>query len=158
AKNQLETAMLMRAFNIKLRESMREDLGGVYGVGARQSTKKLPKSNITLTINWGTNPDMVDTLSKVVFNEMNHLIANGPTEDDLAKVKETTIRERESNDKQNRFWNSYLDANYFNGDVTETYETYRDAANAVTIEDLKQIARKYFTPEKYLRVVSYPVE
>lgn len=157
-RSSLELNLLMKAFNIKLRETMREDLGGVYGVGARQSTRQFPIPEVKLTINWGTNPEMVDTLSKVVFNEMNVLIESGPTDDDLAKVKETSIRERESNDKQNNFWNSYLDFSYFNQNEMQTYEAFRDAVNAVTVDDLRMQAKKYFTLEKYLRLVLYPEE
>ncbi len=51
---------------------------------------------------------MTDTLTKAVFQEMNQLIDNGPTSEDLAKVKETSIRERETNEKQNNYWLSAI--------------------------------------------------
>ncbi|MDV7395609.1 hypothetical protein RZS08_29745, partial [Arthrospira platensis SPKY1] len=92
----------------------------------------------------------------VVFQEMQKLIDNGPTEEDLAKIKETSIRERETNDRQNNFWNSYLDQQYFNQGKLYSYDDFRALTEAVTIEDLKETAKKYFNPEHYLRVVLYP--
>lgn len=158
SKSRLEYALLMRAFNIKLRESMREELGGVYGVGARGSMRQFPNPMQTISISWGTNPGLVDTLSKTVFVEMNRFLEEGPTADDLVKVKETAIREREGNEKQNNFWNAYLDFTYWNKAEMDTYAAYRDAVHQVTNEDLKKAANKYFTPNAYLRLVLYPVE
>lgn len=156
--DRLQVSMLMRAFNIKLRESMREELGGVYGVGARHSVSQFPLAKINITVNWGTNPGLVDTLSKAVFHEMRQLMANGPTDDDLAKVKETTVRERETNDKQNNFWNQYLDFSYFNNSPMLSFDDYRKAVQAVNTDQLKKIANKYFTPNEYLRLVLYPLD
>lgn len=154
--DRLHLSLLMRAYNIKLRENMREEIGGVYGVGARASTTQFPESKLDISISWGTNPGLVDTLSTVVFQEMQKLIDNGPTEEDLAKIKETSIRERETNDRQNNFWNSYLDQQYFNQGKLYSYDDFRALTEAVTIEDLKETAKKYFNPEHYLRVVLYP--
>lgn len=156
--DRLQMSMLMRAFNIKLRESMREELGGVYGVGARHSVSQFPETKVNITVNWGTNPGLVDTLSKTVFHEMRQLMANGPTNDDLAKVKETTVRERETNDRQNNFWNQYLDFSYFNNSPLLSFEDFRKTVQAVNPAELKTIANKYFTPDQYLRLVLYPVE
>ncbi len=157
-KDKLHLSMLIRAYNIKLRENMREELGGVYGVGVRATPSQFPKPDLSMAINWSTNPDMVDTLTSVVFNEMRILLKEGPTEEDLAKVKETAIRERESNDKQNNFWNRYLENQYYNNDVILNFESYRKNIEEVTIKDLQAIAKKYLNPDHYLRLVSYPEE
>lgn len=154
--DRLHLSMLMRAYNIKLRENMREEIGGVYGVGARASTTQFPESKLDISISWGTNPGLVDTLSQVVFQEMEKLIAHGPTAEDLAKVKETSIRERETNDKQNNFWSSYLDQQYFNQSTLHSFDAFRALVEKVSIEDLKETAEKYFNPAHYLRVVLYP--
>ncbi|MDD3700220.1 MAG: insulinase family protein [Bacteroidales bacterium] len=152
----LHLSMLMKAYNIKLRENMREELGGVYGVGARAVTQQYPEPQLDISISWSTNPAMVDTLSAIVFQQMRQLIENGPTTEDLTKVKETSVRERETNDRQNYFWSSYLDQQIYNNNILQNYESYRKAVEAVTIEDLKKIAQKYFHPDHYLRLVSYP--
>jgi zinc protease len=87
---------------------------------------------------------------------MRKIMENGPTADDFAKVKETVIRERETNDKQNNFWNSYLDFNYFNKTEMLNFDEFRKKVESVTIDDLKRSAEKYFTPDHYLRVTLYP--
>ncbi|HOI32492.1 MAG TPA: insulinase family protein, partial [Bacteroidales bacterium] len=78
AENRFKLAMMMKVLNIKLRENLREDQGGVYGVGVRQNSNQYPKPEYSININWGTNPEMVDTLTNAVFYEMNQLISEGP--------------------------------------------------------------------------------
>ncbi|MBK8506401.1 MAG: insulinase family protein [Saprospiraceae bacterium] len=46
----------------KLRESMREDQGGVYGVGVSGSISKYPKEEFSMTISFNAEPDQVDKL------------------------------------------------------------------------------------------------
>lgn len=156
--NLLKYNLLSKAYNIKLRENMREEIGGVYGVGARMSASRLPSPKANVSVSWGTNPDLVDTLSTVVFDQMKLLMTQGPTAEDLAKVKETTIRERETDDKQNRFWLNYID-NALNYQLKMVdYETYRKQVEAVSIEDLKKTAEGFLNPGHYVRVALYPEE
>jgi len=156
AENRLHLAMMMKVLNIKLRENLREDQGGVYGVGARQSNSQFPNPEYTITINWGTNPEMVDTLSSAVFYEMNKLIADGPTPEDLIKVKETTIRERETNEKQNRFWlNSISFADQNNLPVLSK-DQFTEKIHALTAEDIQMAADNFLKTDHYLRLVLKP--
>ena len=156
SENILKFDLLAKAYNIKLRENMREEIGGVYGVGARLSFSQFPQPEYTLTINWGTNPELVDTLTTVVFAQMEQLMADGPTAEDLAKVKETAIRQREGDVKQNSFWSSYMDNASFNQTKMVDYATYRQQVESVTIEDLKWMAQKYFNPNHFVKVALYP--
>lgn len=154
--NILKFDLLAKAYNIKLRENMREEIGGVYGVGARLSFNQFPQPEYSLTINWGTNPELVDTLSTVVFAQMEKLMEEGPTAEDLAKVKETAIRQREGEVKLNSFWNSYMDNASFNNTTMVDYATYRQQVESITIDDLKMIAKKYFNPKHFVKVALYP--
>ncbi|HMM11303.1 MAG TPA: insulinase family protein [Bacteroidales bacterium] len=155
-RNRLLMNLVLRAYNIKLRENMREELGGVYGVSARGSATRLPNPTININVGWGTNPGLVDTLTSVVFDQMKQLMENGPTDDVLAKVKETSVREREINEKQNNFWNSYLDFSYFNNTPLAAFEDYKASVESVSGAELRDFAKRFFKPEHYLRVVLYP--
>jgi len=156
AENRLQLAQMMKVLSIKLRENMREDQGGVYGVGARQETEQYPEADYKISISWGTNPEMADTLTKTVFLEMNRLIEEGPTAQDMVKVKETSIRERETNEKQNRFWLSEIRFAEQNKTPLSTFEEFKEKIQGLTAEQIQQAARKFLKPEHYLRLVMYP--
>jgi len=155
-RNRMLMNLASRAYNIKLRENMREELGGVYGVSARGTVNKLPEPTLSINVGWGTNPGLVDTLTSVVFDQMKRLMESGPSADDLAKVKETAIRERETNEKQNNFWSSYLDFSYYNATPLVPFEDFRSAVESVTANEIRDFAKNYFKPEHYLRVTLYP--
>lgn len=157
-ENNLRMNLLGKAYSIKLRENMREEIGGVYGVQAGINLARYPEQKYLLSINWSTNPDLVDTLSAIVFDQMQHLIQTGPSADDVAKVKETAIRERETNDKLNRFWINMIESSIQNSEPLFTYEEYKKQVEAITAEQLKETAIKFFRPAHYLRLVQYPAK
>ncbi len=156
ADNNLLMGLLNKAYSIKLRENMREEIGGVYGVQAGLNLVRLPEPKYRLNINWSTNPALVDTLTAIVFDQMNHLIQFGPSADDLTKVKETSIRERESNDKLNRFWLNAIENSIQNIEPLLSFEEYKKKVEAVTGDQLKQIAKTFLRPDHFLQVVQYP--
>ncbi|MBU2554993.1 MAG: insulinase family protein [Bacteroidetes bacterium] len=158
AQSDLEMAMLMKILSIRLRENMREDQGGVYGVRASQGTSKYPKEMVSVTISWGCDPNKADTLSQTVFQEMNALQTSGPTEVNLNKAKETMIRDYETNAEQNNYWLNKIKGSLYNESELLTIEQIQQMINNVTTDDIKKAAGKYFNSNHYLRVVLRPEE
>ena len=148
--------MLMNIISIKLRESMREEQSGVYGVSFNGSPVKYPEPKFTITSTWGCNPDSISILSQIVIDEMSKIIKAGPSVEDLNKVKETLIRERETRLKENNFWISALQNLYLNGDRLLTLDEYKTFVNSFTSKDIKKIAGKYLDTENYVKVALTP--
>ncbi|MCF6169797.1 MAG: insulinase family protein [Bacteroidales bacterium] len=156
--NRLHAQLLMKALNIRLRESMREDQGGVYGVGARQSLARYPQPEYSIFVTWGCGPENVDTLVSTVFNEMKYLVRNGPEDEKLEKAKETYLRDLETNVKENKYWLQKIkDAGWYKTKMLTTDEL-KTLVNSTTKQDLKKAAGVYFTPDHYLKVVLMPEE
>ena len=68
---------------------------------------------------------------------MNKIKKDGPTEVDLNKVKETSIRERETQVKENGFWLNYLQNHFLQGDRMLTLDEFRNFVNSETIAKIK---------------------
>jgi zinc protease len=149
-------SILMNILAIKCRESMREDQGGVYGVGVNGSSSKLPKPKFTIQASWGCNPDNITKLTETVLGEMGKIKSEGPTETDLNKVKETLIRERETRLKENGFWLSSLQNHFLLGDKILTLEEYKAFINSFTGADVKAVANKYLNTKSYVQVALTP--
>jgi len=149
-------AMLMNILSIKLRETMREEQGGVYGVSFNGNPVKYPEPKYTITSTWGCNPDSISKLANTVLGEMGKIKKYGPSEADLNKVKETLIRERETRLKENNFWISALQNYYLNGDRLLTLEEYKTFVNSFTAKDIKKVAGKYLDTESYVKVALTP--
>jgi zinc protease len=155
-KSRQAFTMLMNILSIKLRESMREEQGGTYGVSFNGSPSKFPEPKYTITSSWGCNPDSISKLSQTVLREMAKIKKEGPTVEDLNKVKETMIRERETRLKENNFWVSSLQSHYMNGDRLLTLDEYKTFVNSFTNKDIKKVADKYLDTENYVKVALTP--
>lgn len=158
SKDRLGFSMLMNILSIRLRESMREDQGGVYGVSISGAPSRFPKPVYSILSQWGCSPENIETLSQTLLDEMNRIKKEGPTETDLNKVKETLMRERETQVKENNFWLSYLQNHYYYGSRLLTPEEYNDLVNSFTTKKIRSIARRYLDTQNYVRVALTPRE
>ena len=149
-KERLHFGVFTDILNIKLRESMREEQGGVYGVNASYSINQYPLPRYSLDFVWGCSPDNVDQLIVTVFEEARKIKATGPTDTDLDKVKETLIRERETAMKENAYWQQILLNTYIQGDKLMTLEEYTKLVQSVRPNDIRRVARLYFNERNYV--------
>lgn len=155
-ENLIRERILTKILDIKLRETVREDQGGTYGLQVFDQAEKYPKQEYSLTIIFGCDPKRQDKLVKVIFSEMNKLIKNGPTEEDLEKVKEILIRERETDLKKNEWWLRKLENNYFYDEPKTPADEFNKVVKAVKTEDIKTDAQKYFNMKHYVKVYLKP--
>ena len=59
----------------RLREAIREELGGTYSISASAGIQKLPRSEYTFSIQFGGDPKRVGDLVKRVYQEIDKLTA-----------------------------------------------------------------------------------
>lgn len=157
-QNEYKLESLIDVLNIRLREEIREEKGGTYGVRAGFRLNRIPNNTYTINLNWGCSPDRVDELVKAMYETIDNLKQNGPSTETLAKVKETQRRGRETGIKQNGFWTGAL-FNYllYNEDPEEILE-YNNWIETLTAEEIKEFANKLIKEDRYLKVVLYPAE
>ncbi|MCB9013465.1 MAG: insulinase family protein [Bacteroidales bacterium] len=155
-KDRVQFDMLMDILSITCRESMREDQGGVYGVSINGSVSRIPKIEYSIDASWGCSPENVSKLSQTVLDEMNKIIKNGPTEEDLNKVKETDIRDRESAMKENSFWLGAIRNSVVYDSPVMSLEEYKKLITSVKQKDIQSIAVKYLDTNDYVEVALTP--
>ncbi|MGE5181111.1 MAG: M16 family metallopeptidase [Acidobacteriota bacterium] len=151
-----DAKILSMVLRIRLREVLREDMGGVYGVQVGASISREPTQRRSLWIFFGCDPANVDKLKKAAFDEIAKFAKDGAGDEYLAKVREQLKREHETDLKENRWWlNQLRDAYYFGEDFGK--QTDVDAAIArVTSANVKAAARHFFTPNNYVLGVMRP--
>jgi zinc protease len=154
--NRLKMGLLMKILNIRMRESMREDQGGVYGVRSRPSMSKYPKEEINILVSWGCAPENVEILSQTVFAEMDTLKTDGPNQVNLGKAKETTIRDLESNFEKNSYWQGKIKNAFYYNEKLMGLDEIKSVVKAVSASELKEMANTYFKEDHYLKVVLLP--
>ncbi|MCH7525438.1 MAG: insulinase family protein, partial [Bacteroidetes bacterium] len=133
-KKKLEVMALGEILSIKLIEKLREEESGVYGVGARGSFRKISFTGVDFTISFPCGPENVDKLIKAALAEVEKIKKEGPTEKDLAKVKETYLLKYKEDLKKNRFWlSNFIRAQQESSDVTDILETEK-AVNGLPVK------------------------
>lgn len=147
---------MIDALNIRLRETLREDKGGTYGVRINGNTTLYPRQEYSITINWGCNPERVEELVKEALSVIDSLKMKPLDPIYIEKVKETQKRTYEINLKKNNFWIANLQFYYSTNDNPEkilNYPKLVDNLKAIAIQDA---VKKYFNMNNYVNVVLYP--
>ena len=148
---------MVDVLNIKLRESLREELGGVYSVNASPATIELPEPQYQITVNFTCDPNRVDELIDAVFEQIEVLQTEGATADEMDKIKEQQRRTRETQKETNGFWVSVIDFHYTHPDEPiANILTYEDMIEAITAEDIKAAANASFSRDRFVRAVLNP--
>jgi len=147
---------LADVMTLRLRERLRESLGGTYGVEVRGNAARDPVPRYQFSIAFGSDPDRVDELVDEVFHEISRVVAEGPTEDELAKVREMQFRSRETSLRQNQFWLAQL-INYDQyGWGLEEIATVATRFETMGSETIRNAAREYLSTGNYVRVSLLP--
>ncbi|MBP7497470.1 MAG: insulinase family protein [Bacteroidales bacterium] len=155
-KNIVVMNMLSSVLDIKLREKIREDKGGTYGLSVQFDTELYPEPSFTDFFFWGCSPKNTDKLSKIVFKEIKKIKKSGPEKVNVDKVKENLCREREVNFKKNNFWLSRLENYYFMNINLLSLEAYKDIVNSINADEIKKAANDYIPLDNLVRVVLKP--
>lgn len=143
--------------NVRLRDALREALGGTYGVSVGAGTSRYPREEYTFTIQFGADPARVDSLTGVVLEEIERLRAEGVTPEEVARITETRLREREVAMRENRFWLTLLEATVREDEsVAEALAQQEQLIRQLTPSQVQDAARRYLDLSRHVRVTLYP--
>lgn len=151
-----EMRMLGEVLGMRLREVLREDMSGVYGVSASGSIARRPHPEYSFGVRFGCAPENVDKLQKAVFDEAKSLQEKGIGDEYIAKVKELRRRAYETNLKDNGFWVRELERAYTFDDDPKWILDAQAMNDKVSSDRVKAAAKKYLNSKSYLTAVLKP--
>lgn len=147
---------LSSALRIRLREVLREDMGGVYGVNAGGFLARRPVEQYSFGVSFGCAPERVQELQNAVFTVLDAAKKDGFSDEIVTKVREQEIRERETDLKENGFWlGELLDAARYGEDPRQILK-YGDLVKLVTSDALRDAAKTYLDRARLVTGVLYP--
>ena len=155
-ENRFFLQSMAEVLSIKLRETLREEKGGVYGVGVRATPMHYPKPMYQLSVSFGCAPERVDELVAEVNKKLDTMMMKPPEETYVIKVKEIAKRELETSMKENRFWLGTLSQYYFNGENPEEINKRSALIESLSAQKIFEAAKKYCNKANYVKVVLYP--
>lgn len=140
----------------RLRNKIREDLGGTYNIMASPSYDKIPVPAYSVAINFGTDPERVEELISVIFQEIETFKREGATVDELRDAKQAMYRDYETGIKQNRWLLTQLYYRYLEGEDLESLFDYLKSLENLTAEVIHEAAKAYLNTENYVQVTLFP--
>ncbi len=158
--NNYQMSSMLAYLRIKLRESLREDKGGVYGVRVSGGGEKKPREQYGITISFNSDPDKTDELIDAAKEVIEKARTEVPSELDMTKVKETQKQGRIKNLKENRFWQGQImrrqeeDKDFENISL----ESFEELINSLTPEQIRDAANAYFNYNSFIEIIMEPEE
>ncbi len=143
--------------NDKLRENVREQMSGTYGVYCWTSIDRFPKPNYQTNTWLGCDPLRTEELNKAVIATLDS-VRQGLFADKYVDNARTTLQKRyEENITKNNYWASNMSGNIANGNAVDDFidnpEIYKAIDKAAVVKD----AQKYLNFKKsLLSVYMYP--
>ena len=141
-RNDILVDMLQQAMTMLYTETVREDEGGAYGVPVSANLIDYPEELAMVQIVLPTAPEKRISMTAIVNDGIKKMMAEGPSEENLGKIKEYMLRSHQEDLKDNGYWmTSLVSKTRYNQEFVEGYE---ECVQSITIEDIKKVAQDIF--------------
>jgi zinc protease len=141
---------------IRLRDILREELGGTYGVSVSYDNSLPLPGYGAMVVQFGSDPGNIEKLTGEVLKEVERLKKEGPSAEDVKRVQELERRDLETAMKQNSFWVGSLQTVHMLGWDPLSITRRQERIEKLTPEVLHDIFRKYFPVEQHTVVTLKP--
>lgn len=144
--------------NTVLRESLREELGGVYGINLNTILLPLPDSIYRITLTFECEPARLEELENAARMAINQLVEGRVNPITLQNVFENQRQERKEGLEKNAFWLQQLSLRHQYGLPLEgiSKKDLEKKIENLTPEALSKSAAKYFQTNNRFRINLLP--
>ena len=158
-KNERELFDALRSLlDIRLREVIREDMSGSYGIQVNGDFNMYPAPSFELALEFGCKPGREDELSSAVFDQIKWL-QDAPIPDSyITKLRETWRRNREEGLKTNQFWLDQIISRMQDGRSLDEITLTDEVLSQITPEKMQAMAKKYLDTNNYVKAYLEPAD
>ncbi|MEO9021938.1 MAG: insulinase family protein [Ginsengibacter sp.] len=153
---EMKGSAVSEVLNIRIIEELREKIQGIYGGGTGFQFEKVPYSNYNFFLQLPCGPEKLDTLLKAARAEIQSIIKNGPSKENLEKVKKQWHEQHKVNFKENGTWLSQLQSFYFPGDNPDYFINYDKYVDALTTKDVQEAAKLLLSTKNVVTGILLP--
>ncbi len=155
-ENSIAMSFLSQIMRQRYTTSIREEKGGTYGVSVGGGLQRRPVETYRLLIQFDTNKEMAEELTEAVKDELEKMAAEGPTAEEMSKIKEYMAKQRMDDLRKNSTWINNLVNLHLNGiDATSEYDSI---VTGMTAEKVKAVAAKILADSNEALIVMNPEE
>lgn len=154
-QNRLGMRVLTHVLDTRLREVIREELSGTYGVTVRSNYAQDPEPTYSIQVGFGSDPERVDELVDAIFTEIRVLQKDGPSPEAIQAAREQERRTRETNLRENGWWVAQLRFAY-QQETDPRLLLDGSFLENVSPETVQRDANLWLDLENYVKVTLYP--
>src|SRR5207245_1674970 len=132
---------------------IREQMGLAYYVGASQMQGLVPG---LFAFYLGTDPQKIEPVKTALLDEIHKLANDGLTPEELTRAKKKLIGQQEIANQSNDAFGYHCALDELYGLGFDYYKRLEHDVNAVTLDDIKQVAAKYFRDQPYVLATVRP--
>ena len=158
AYNKILINFIKEILNFRFTTEIREKEGGTYGVGVFTEVKKYPLNDFALYFKFDSDYKKTEYLKEKCYEVIDDFVKNGPTQDELNKVKDNLIKNRIQSKNHNKYWSSIIkDYEVYEIDNNNS-KNYEDIINKLSTKDIKKATNKFFNGNNRIEMVILPQE
>lgn len=139
-KNDLVLDMLTRVLQIAYTDSVREEKGGIYGVGVSFNLEKEDNPNALLRISYKSDPKRYEELNPVIYKQLLNIADYGPVASSMDKVKKYLKKQYGQMAITNDYW-SYVIWHQLDDDA-DFDKDYCKMVDNLTASDVQKMAKE----------------
>jgi zinc protease len=132
---------------------IREQMGLAYYVGAGQMQGLVPG---LFSFYLGTDPQKIEPVKTALLDEIHKLANDGLTPEELTRAKKKLIGQQEIANQSNDAFGYHCALDELYGLGFDHYKQLERDVNAVTLDDTKKVAAKYFRDQPYVLATVRP--
>jgi zinc protease len=132
---------------------IREQMGLAYYVGASQMQGLVPGLFLFYL---GTDPQKIEKVKTALVDEINKLAAEGLTNEELARAKKKLLGQQQIANQSNDSFGYMAALDELYGLGFAYYKALERDVEAVTLDDVKRVAAKYFQKQPYVLATVRP--
>lgn len=134
-RNELLMDAIGQLLRIVYTEKVREDKGGTYSVQVSGNLQHHPNDEALLRIAFQTDPQKYNDLIPIVYKELEKMATEGPSQQDLDKVKAYELKVYKQVLRMNNYWEYVLYTDLYNGIDVDT--DFRYIVENMTCGDIR---------------------
>jgi zinc protease len=157
--DELETHRVQAATQVlemRLRDILREKLGGTYSVGVGYSNTSPQPGYGTTSVQFGSAPENVESLTAAVMSEIERLQKEGPSAADVTAVKEQERNSLTEALLQNGYWLNSLQTVHLLGRDARRIPLRTERTDSLSQQNIHDALKKYFPLQRHTIVTLMP--
>lgn len=149
-RNELLMDAIGQLLRIVYTEKVREDKGGTYSVQVSGDLQHHPNNEALLRIAFQTDPQKYNSLIPIVYKELEKMATEGPSQQDLDKVKAYELKVYNQVLRMNNYWEYVLYTDLYNGIDVDT--DFRYIVENMTCDDIRTTLRNLIDQNNCIEV------